>query len=134
MVDQELAAVVARAKVEIIHDTVTGAVPATICDFSGLHEHVDANGYGGAFEDDAHTVSDVEFWNSVQCEVDTWICGGGLKPVQALRTLAVAIEEGTLEPRHLSREGVYLSIIRYLQEHVTDEVRNRANGFLGMVA
>lgn len=42
--------VVKLAKAEILADIASGIVPADVATFSELHDHVDANGYGGAFE------------------------------------------------------------------------------------
>lgn len=77
--------VVERAKAEILRDIAAGIVPATVRNFSELHDHVDANGYGGAFESDDHAdestarreaerVSD--FWNRVQGDLDAWLQAG----------------------------------------------------------
>ena len=72
--------VVERAKAEVLADIAAGRVPAGVADFASLHDHVDANYYGGAFEsweegspaDDAF----VAFWNRVQEEVDLWLRAG----------------------------------------------------------
>jgi hypothetical protein len=66
-----------RAKAEILADTESGIVPRTCASFSELHDYVDANGYGGAFEHDFDN-EETDFWNSVQDTVDAWIKGGGL--------------------------------------------------------
>jgi hypothetical protein len=42
-----------------------------------LHDYVDANGYGGAFEHDFDN-EETDFWNAVQDAVDAWIKAGGL--------------------------------------------------------
>lgn len=75
-----------RAKTEILADIEAGTVPATVASFSELHDYVDANGYGGAFEDavicaddDSNIVdvqANVDFWNEVQNAVDAWIKAG----------------------------------------------------------
>jgi hypothetical protein len=41
-----------RSKSEILGDVAEGTVPATCASYSELHDYVDANGYGGAFEHD----------------------------------------------------------------------------------
>ncbi|MCL5745317.1 MAG: hypothetical protein M1541_15555 [Acidobacteria bacterium] len=64
-----------RAKREVLADVAAGIVPVTIASFSQLHDYVDANGYGGAFEDDAPDASD-ESWDALQCAVDGWIKSG----------------------------------------------------------
>ena len=43
---------VERSKSEILGDVAEGTVPATCASYSELHDHADANGYGGAFEHD----------------------------------------------------------------------------------
>ena len=81
--------VVERAKREILRDMATGHVPATVKTFAELHDHVDANYYGGAFEVDPDTGkgwwdSDdetqredcVRFWNAVQTMCDKWLQAG----------------------------------------------------------
>lgn len=75
----ELKRVIERAKQEIIEDAKEGCIPRDAASFSKLHDYVDANGYGGAFEDDAHDVEDVAFWNEVQAGVDSWLQAGGLR-------------------------------------------------------
>lgn len=66
-----------RAKAEILADAASGIVPRACASFSELHDYVDANGYGGAFEHDFNN-EETNFWNSVQDAVDVWIEGGGL--------------------------------------------------------
>jgi hypothetical protein len=66
-----------RAKTEILADVASGIVPRTCASFSELHDYVDANGYGGAFEHDFNN-EETDFWNSVQDTVGAWIKGGGL--------------------------------------------------------
>ena len=72
--------VVERAKREVLEDVSSGRVPANVADFAALHDHVDANGYGGAFEDGVDVSSDEghAFWCRVQNEVDLWIRTGGI--------------------------------------------------------
>lgn len=77
----DLPATIERAKQEILKDVRAGHVPDSCQSFSELHDHVDANGYGGAFEvgfDEGQEFC--EFWNQVQDAVDQWIKQGGLKP------------------------------------------------------
>lgn len=83
--------VIERCKAEILADVQRGTVPATCASFSELHDYVDANGYGGAFEegvwpilaDDDSNIEEchaaTEFWNAVQDTVDLWIKAGGLR-------------------------------------------------------
>lgn len=73
--------VVERAKSEVLADIAAGHVPATVATFAELHDYVDANYYGGAFEgelseDDAERDLQVAFWNRVQNAVDQWIKAG----------------------------------------------------------
>ncbi len=80
---------ITRSKAEILIDVASGIVPETCASFSELHDYVDANGYGGAFEntplcaDDDSNIAEchanVDFWNTVQASVDQWIKSGGLK-------------------------------------------------------
>jgi len=69
---KRLTAAVELAKGEIRIDIANGTVPPTVTTFSQLHDYVDANGYGGAFEGDADKI-DIDFWNAVQDEVDNWL-------------------------------------------------------------
>jgi hypothetical protein len=75
--DDELRAVVERAKIEILAHVAAGIVPRTCASFSELHDYVDANGYGGAFERPFDN-KETDFWNAVQDTVDRWIKQGGL--------------------------------------------------------
>tara|TARA_R100000306_G_scaffold28831_1_gene31865 strand:+ start:363 stop:650 length:288 start_codon:yes stop_codon:yes gene_type:complete len=45
-----------RSKMEILDDMSSGIVPTTVSSFSELHDHVDANEYGGL------------------CDPDSWFC------------------------------------------------------------
>jgi hypothetical protein len=75
-------AVVAVAKAEILADVQSGRVPATVAYFAELHDHVDANCYGGAedawFEGCTDDAEFVAFWNAVQDTLDAWIKAGGI--------------------------------------------------------
>jgi hypothetical protein len=90
---QTLTDTIIRAKREVLSDIADGTVPATVASFSELHDYVDANYYGGAFEDGEamHSVcnsSDADdtfgsgcdrccdFWNDVQNAVDAWLKRG----------------------------------------------------------
>lgn len=71
--------VVERAKGEIMADVWAGRVPSSVGSFAELHDHVDANGYGGAFEGEWDGSDEtVAFWNHVQSDVDAWIKAGGI--------------------------------------------------------
>ena len=65
-----------RAMDEVLADIAAGIVPRTVASFAELHDYVDANKYGGAFEDGAHDCSDSDYWNAVQNAVDAWIKDG----------------------------------------------------------
>jgi hypothetical protein len=76
------------AKDEIAGDVGAGRVPLTVSSFSQLHDHVDANGYGGAFDwparpseerDDGYQQAFVDFWNAVQGRVDEWLRSGQMR-------------------------------------------------------
>jgi len=64
-----------RAKREVLADVAAGIVPVTVASFSELHDYVDANGYGGAFEEDAPDTSD-GLWDALQSAIDGWIRSG----------------------------------------------------------
>ena len=66
-----------RSKSEILEDIAEGTIPATCASYRELHDYVDANGYGGAFEHDFDN-EETGFWNAVQDAVDAWIKAGGL--------------------------------------------------------
>lgn len=73
----ELATVISRAKREILRDIADGTVPASVENFSQLHDHVDANGYGGAFETPFDASDEfAAFWNRVQNDLDAWLRAG----------------------------------------------------------
>ena len=78
-----------RAKSEVLRDVKYGIMPYDVRSFADLHDHVDANGYGGAFrwsllpsDDEGNPDSDEcadlfrKFWDDVQGQVDTWISSG----------------------------------------------------------
>lgn len=81
---------VARAKAEILADIANGTLPASIRDFTALHDFVDANEYGGLCEDgwveyvaDTTVEPDAEWTNEshtaacrVQDEVNDWLLAG----------------------------------------------------------
>ncbi len=78
---------VERVKREVLADIASGRVPATVRSFSELHDHVDANEYGGACETDENGIGwwdmgrgqheeVMRFWNGVQNAVDAWLKDG----------------------------------------------------------
>lgn len=73
--------IVAQAKREILEDIANGDVPATVASFSELHDHVDANTYGGLCDDGfpeqfANDEAWITFSDDVQDAVDAWIKAG----------------------------------------------------------
>ena len=82
----ELAARIKRAKAEILADIGHGIVPADVAAFAKLHDHVDANEYGGLCEEPFYSVirgdeddpSEVSwaFGVLLQDAVDRWLRGG----------------------------------------------------------
>jgi hypothetical protein len=90
-VEQGVAIVTEWAKLDVISHVEEGHVPATVAGFSELHDYVDANGYGGAFDwpdqptdaegcvEEAYLDQFHAFWNAVQDNLDAWIKAGGLR-------------------------------------------------------
>lgn len=85
---------IARMKREILADVAIGQVPSDCPDFRALHGHVDANYYGGFFEDalldplitqfGGPTATDgfpdglLDYVNEAQAAMDAWIQQGGI--------------------------------------------------------
>ena len=83
---------IARMKAEILSDMAAGRVPKTVATFGALHDYVDANEYGGFCEDemfdalieqfggrDEHEGMPqgmLDFFNSSQDTIDTWLRAG----------------------------------------------------------
>lgn len=82
----ELEARIARAKAEILADIGRGIVPAGVATFAELHDHVDANDYGGLTEEPFYSTLRGEeddpsdeswaFGVLLQDAVDRWLRGG----------------------------------------------------------
>jgi hypothetical protein len=84
---------ISRAKREIRADVEKGVVPADVASFADLHDHADANCYGGADEptspiyyvsgeggdDPARAEWAARIHNFVMERLDTWIKAGGLR-------------------------------------------------------
>ena len=86
---------VARMKREIILDVTAGKVAPDCRSFAELHNHVDANCYGGFCDDktaseliahfggrnaeDEMPEAFVNFTNAAQNAIDTWIKDGGIR-------------------------------------------------------
>ena len=78
-----------RSKMEILEDMSSGIVPTTVSSFSELHDHVDANEYGGLCDPDSwygtHWEVEAKLYNdglyirhldeanAIQNAVDTWL-------------------------------------------------------------
>lgn len=76
------------ARDEIGGDVNAGRIPATVRSFAALHDYVDANAYGGAFQwpclpsedrDDAYQQHFTAFWNEVQNGLNDWIASGQMR-------------------------------------------------------
>ena len=98
---------VARAKGQILRDVRAGVVPHGVKSFSELHDYVDANGYGDAFEwpdlpseteDDAYMNAFCGFWNKVQNELHDWIATGEM--LQASRGNGQPCLSDFIRPNH----------------------------------
>lgn len=68
----DLTAAVARAKVEIRADIANGRVPASVRSFGELHDHVDADEYGGLSQL-PESEALVDFAAAVRDVVDVWL-------------------------------------------------------------
>lgn len=75
---------VRRAKREIMEDIRSGRVPKGVKRFSTLHEHIDANAYGGFCDEGPDALPslpdgsvDNDAINAVQDELDQWLRKGG---------------------------------------------------------
>jgi hypothetical protein len=79
---------ISKAKRQILRDVRFGRVPPTVRSFAELHDYVDANGYGNAFDwpvlpsetdDDTYQQRFVDFWNFVQDRLSDWIANGEMR-------------------------------------------------------
>lgn len=83
-----------RMKQEIIDDIKAGRVSADCPSFSALHEHVDANCYGGfceenemealmnhfgGLEEEGMPAALIDYLNKAQNSIDRWIKEGGIQ-------------------------------------------------------
>lgn len=66
----------ADMKAEILADIASGKVPATVPDFSALHDYVDANEYGGFCDEDRRGGWSTDDLVAVQGRVDAWLRAG----------------------------------------------------------
>lgn len=102
---------VLRMKREILEDVAMGRVPVTVKTFAKLHDHVDANTYGGFCDDKGRseieaafagavedgTISDglMNFSNAAQDAVHAWISSGQMAKEADTSLLAMpAISQG----------------------------------------
>ena len=121
---------VAHARREILAHVAAGVIPANVENYAALHDFVDANGYGGAFDDSPPApVEDVDFWNAMQEHIDEWIRSGGLAadPLAMLAQLSTrtasahgwaiitAAWNHLASPRRAAAHGGFGSVARYLQ-------------------
>lgn len=76
------------AKQQIIADVKAGTVPATVDSFAAMHDYVDANYYGGAFDwpvvasetdDEEYVSAHAAFWDEVQSQLHKWIASGDMR-------------------------------------------------------
>ncbi len=89
-------AAISNAKGEIVRDVKIGRVPTTVESFADLHDYVDANEYGNAFDwpvlpsemDDAYQQKFADFWNCVQDRLSDWIKNGEMR--EALQECATS--------------------------------------------
>lgn len=79
---------ISRGKQQILLDVKRGTVPKSVASFSELHDYVDANTYGNAFDwpalpsetsDDAYQQAFADFWNKVQDTLSDWIASGQMR-------------------------------------------------------
>lgn len=85
--ESPIKAAVRIAKRQIEIDVITKRVPTSVRSFSELHDYVDANYYGDAFEwpelpcevdDEIYQCAHLYFWNEVQNRVHAWLAAGSL--------------------------------------------------------
>lgn len=67
-----LDAIVHRIKREILDDIADGVLPADVGSFTDLHDHTDANVYGGLCDENAD-VSTEDLAEHIQPRVDAWL-------------------------------------------------------------
>jgi hypothetical protein len=91
--ERRLAAVVEQAKDEIVEDVRAGRVPVDVETFADLHDHVDANCYGGLCDEGDTTgrfgwnddgTPNCDEANALDNALDEWIRSGGLREALAV--------------------------------------------------
>jgi hypothetical protein len=81
----DLDAAFRRAQNEILEDMIEGRVPENVGTFPELHEHVDANEYGGLCEFDLPHDELADFGNALQDRLDVWMRSGHRRPSRTIR-------------------------------------------------
>jgi hypothetical protein len=71
VLEMRIAGAVERSKREILADIEQGTVPQDVKSFTELHDHVDANEYGGLCNENADL--DLDSLNAIQSAVDAWL-------------------------------------------------------------
>jgi len=66
-----------RMKAEIMADVKAGVMPATVKDYSELHDFTDANLYGLP-EGYSFNNDDTDLLNAAQDAINAWIAAGGI--------------------------------------------------------
>lgn len=92
IIEAAVAAAVERGKREIIEDVRAGRVPREVATFSELHDHVDANEYGGLCDPDTPEfmwTDDLAFPRAVQDQLNEWIADGGVEEAVAAPRIVV---------------------------------------------
>jgi hypothetical protein len=83
MTSAKQASIVQRMKREIVEDVKAGVVPTSVRTFSALHDHTDANEYGGfCAENFTRSDAGVAFANRCQNDVDAWLKTGVLATIR----------------------------------------------------
>lgn len=82
-----------QVKAEILQDIATGIMPFDVADFSDLHDHVDANEYGGFCDPDGRADWETDDWIEVQEIVHQWLVDGRPGTV-GLRAWVPALAQG----------------------------------------
>lgn len=108
---EKLDKAIAAAKAEITEDIRKGVVPETVGSFAELHDHVDANEYGGEMVDriydDAGLDAGCDFLNRLQDELDRWLKKTVFFRRQMIRAKqkADAVVAANTEPLDINRKN-----------------------------
>lgn len=84
---EQIAKAAESVKAEILEHVEAGIIPATVADFSALHDYLDANMLGGEdtdalWDDDEDSDDRYVALNAMQTAVDEWIKAGALRDAQ----------------------------------------------------